>query len=70
MINFTTFNEALIAPGHILITPYTPPPGSNLAAGSALSLTSITSAEVAEIAVEEAEVIQNGPYVYDQYGVR
>lgn len=67
---FTTLNEDAIAQGYILITPYTPPPGSNLAAGSAISIGDLTPEIIAEIVLEEAEVIQNGPYVYDQIGVR
>lgn len=70
MFNFTTFNDGLIAPGYILITPYSPQPGSNLASGSTLVEGSLTAAEITEILDEEAEAIQNGPYVYDQQGVR
>ena len=67
--DFTTLNTELMAPGYTLVTPYTPPPGSNLAAGSTISVSDLTPAEIAQIVAVEKEVIQNGPYVYDQSGV-
>ena len=54
------------------MTPYTPPAGPNLAAGSG-DTTSITAenclAEVATSELASAETVQNGPYIYDHKGV-
>jgi len=54
------------------MTPYTPPAGSNIAAGSR-DTTSITAenclAEVATLELVSAETVQNGPHIHDHKGV-
>lgn len=53
------------------MTLYTPPAGSNIAAGSK-DTTSITAenclAEVATLELVSAETVQNGPHIYDHKG--
>jgi hypothetical protein len=66
---FTTLNQDLVAPGYILMAPYTPLLSSSLAAGSVPGPNQLTLAVLEELAVELAEAIQNGPYVFDQRGV-
>lgn len=65
---FTTLTTDLLAPGYIFMAPYTPLLSSNLAAGSVP--TQLTLAVIQELVTELAEAIQNGPYVFDQSGVR
>lgn len=61
-------DPALVAPGYILMAPYTAPPDSNLAAGFTPSGGNITT-EAEEYLTALDEAIPNGPYVYDQEGV-
>lgn len=69
---FSIYDESLVTPGYVLMTPYTPPAGSKLAAGSG-DTTSVTAenclAEVATLELVSAETVQNGPYIYDHKGV-
>ncbi|KAF4628616.1 hypothetical protein G7Y89_g9532 [Cudoniella acicularis] len=70
VIEFTTLSTSSLSPGYLLLTPYSPPPGSNLAAGSVPSYFNLTPAKIAEIEAELKEEIQNGPYnlVYSGFG--
>ena len=68
---FTIFNESLTSPGYVLMAPYTVPLGSNLADTAGSSLESANaSAELALFALFEADTVQNGPYIFDDKGVR
>ncbi|RLL97782.1 hypothetical protein CFD26_105312 [Aspergillus turcosus] len=64
---FSVWKEDLVTPGYMLLTPYSVPPGSNLAAGSVPEGDSAcyTMGEILEL-LESS--IQNAPYIYDYKG--
>lgn len=67
---FTIYDSNAISPGYILMAPYTPDITSNLAAGSSNDDLTNAALEIQAISIVSAETIQNGPYVFDNKGVR
>jgi hypothetical protein len=74
---WAVFDHALVTPGYILLTPYTAPPDSALAAAPQsvpASLLSLLSSQTGGCTLSILEAIlslqiQNGPYIYDTKGV-
>jgi len=75
---WAVFDDALVTPGYILLTPYTAPPASALAAapqGVPAALIPLLAGQTGGctlstlVAILSLEV-QNGPYIYDTEGVR
>jgi hypothetical protein len=76
-ITWTVFDDALVTSGYILLTPYTAPPDSALAAapqGIPTSLIPLLLGQTGGCTLANLEEIlslevQNGPYIYDAKGV-